>query len=70
MLLVGESDVLRDEGEAYGRRLAQAGVRVTSVRCNGTIHDFMMLNPLAETPAVRAVVAQASAYLRSVFATN
>ena len=68
LLLVDENDVLRDEGEAYGRKLAAAGVVVTSVRYNGTIHDFMLLNPIANTPAVRAAVHQASAYLREVFA--
>jgi acetyl esterase len=67
LLLVDENDVLRDEGEAYGRKLAQAGVPVVSARYNGTIHDFMMLNPLAETPAVRAAVAQTVGYLRTVF---
>ena len=44
--IVDENDVLRDEGEAYARKLTEAGVRTTSVRYNGTIHDFMMLNPL------------------------
>jgi acetyl esterase len=68
LLMVDENDVLRDEGEAYGRKLAEAGVRVTSVRYNGTIHDFMMLNALAMTPAVRSAVGQATGYLRAVFA--
>jgi acetyl esterase len=67
LLIVDENDVLRDEGEAYGRRLAEAGVRVTSLRYNGTIHDFMMLNPIASTPAVRGAVGQANGYLRYVF---
>jgi acetyl esterase len=66
-LLVDENDVLRDEGEAYGRKLSQAGVRVTTVRYNGTIHDFMILTPLAMTPAVRGAVGQAIGYLRQVF---
>src|SRR5262249_53034611 len=66
LLFVDENDVLRDEGEAYGRKLAAAGVKVTSVRYNGTIHDFMLLNPIAETPAVRGAVNQASDYLRKV----
>ena len=69
MLVVDENDVLRDEGEAYGRKLMDAGVRVTSVRYNGTIHDFMMLNSLAATPAVRTAVGQASGYLRNAFAS-
>lgn len=71
LLIVDENDVLRDEGEAYGRKLAQAGVRVISARYNGTIHDFMMLNPIAGTPAVRAAVGQAIGYLRNaVFAAR
>ncbi|BCJ90549.1 esterase [Terrihabitans soli] len=68
LLLVDENDVLRDEGEAYGRKLTEAGVSVTSLRYNGTIHDFMMLNALAGTPAVRAAVGVANGYLRNVFA--
>jgi len=58
-LVVVDSDILRDEGEAYADKLSQAGVRVTSVRYNETIHDFAMLNPLANTPATRAAVQQA-----------
>jgi acetyl esterase len=65
LVVVDENDVLRDEGEAYARKLAQAGVRVTSERYNGTIHDFMLLNAISETPAVRSGVAQATAALRS-----
>src|SRR5215471_9656263 len=68
LLLVDENDVLRDEGEAYGRKLAAAGVPVRSVRYNGTIHDFMLLNPIANTPGVRGAVDQACNYLRKVFA--
>ena len=65
LVAVDENDVLRDEGEAYARKLSQAGVCVTSVRYNGTIHDFALLNPIAETPAVRGAIAQATAALRS-----
>ena len=46
---VDENDVLRDEGEAHGRKLAAAGVPVRSVRYDGTIHDFMLLDPIANT---------------------
>jgi acetyl esterase len=63
-LIIVDDDILRDEGEAYARKLAQARVRVTSVRYNGTVHDFVMLNPLADTPAVRAAIAQANAFLK------
>jgi acetyl esterase len=58
LIIVDENDILRDEGEAYARKLSQAGVRVTSTRYNGTIHDFVMLNALADTPAVRAAILQ------------
>jgi acetyl esterase len=64
LVIVDENDVLRDEGEAYARKLSQAGVRVTAVRCNGTIHDFVLLNALAATPAVRGALAQAIGMLR------
>jgi acetyl esterase len=58
-IAVDEADILRDEGEAYAAKLRAAGVPVTTVRHDGTIHDFMMLNPLTETNATRAAVAQA-----------
>jgi acetyl esterase/lipase len=41
----------RDEGEAYTRKLSQAGVPVTQVRYGGTIHEFVVLNPITGTPA-------------------
>ncbi|MDQ1051558.1 alpha/beta hydrolase [Streptomyces sp. V4I2] len=63
-LLVDEADVLRDEGEAYAAKLRAAGVDITTVRYDGITHDFMMLNPLSDTHATRAAVAQAVAVLR------
>jgi acetyl esterase/lipase len=63
-VIVDENDVLRDEGEAYARRLAQAGVRTTSVRYNGTIHDFLMLNPLRGTAATSSALEHAVQVLR------
>jgi len=63
-LIVDENDVLRDEGEAYARKLTTAGVRTTSVRYNGTLHDFMMLNPVRGTAASTAAVEQAIHVLR------
>jgi len=64
-VIVDENDVLRDEGEAYARRLTQAGVRTTSLRYNGTLHDFMMLNPLRDTAATTAALDQAVQVLRT-----
>jgi acetyl esterase len=69
LLIVDEADVLRDEGEAYAARLRAAGVAVTTVRYDGITHDFMMLNPLSETHATRAAVAQAIASLRQALHT-
>ena len=63
-VIVDEADVLRDEGEAYAARLRAAGVPVTTVRYDGITHDFMMLNPLSDTHATRAAVAQAISVLR------
>jgi acetyl esterase len=63
-VIVDENDVLRDEGEAYARKLTAAGVRTTVVRYNGILHDFMMLNPIRETAAATAAVEQAIHILR------
>lgn len=64
LIQVAEGDVLRDEGEAYGRKLDEAGVPTTMVRYNGMIHDFGMLNGLAELPQVKSMIAQAAAELK------
>jgi acetyl esterase/lipase len=69
-LIVDENDVLRDEGEAYARKLTEAGVRTVSVRYNGTVHDFMMLNPLRATAATSAAIAQAITVLRHALGTD
>jgi acetyl esterase len=60
LIINGEFDVLRDEGEAYAHKLIEAGVPVTAVRYHGTIHDFVMLNPITDTPPVRGAILQAS----------
>ncbi|WP_434778074.1 alpha/beta hydrolase [Neisseria sp. Ec49-e6-T10] len=56
LILNGEADVLRDEGEAYARKLREAGVPVTAVRFQAMIHDFVMLNSLDQTHACRAAM--------------
>jgi acetyl esterase/lipase len=66
-VIVDEADVLRDEGESYAARLRAAGVDVTTVRYDGITHDFMMLNPLSNTHATRAAVAQAISILHDAF---
>ena len=67
LLIVDENDVLRDEGEAYGRKLIEAGVNTTLVRYDATIHDFMMLNPLRSSAASTAAIEQAIHTLRKTF---
>ncbi|RDI64882.1 alpha/beta hydrolase [Nocardia pseudobrasiliensis] len=63
LVITGEADVLRDEGEAYAAKLRAAGVPVTAVRYGGIVHDFVMLNALHDTEAAKAAVAQAVSVL-------
>ncbi|MDJ0837001.1 MAG: alpha/beta hydrolase [Acidobacteriota bacterium] len=64
LVQTAEMDVLRDEGEAYARKLDAAGVDVVVTRYNGMIHDFGLLNVLSDLPATRAALAQAGAALK------
>ena len=64
LIQIGEADILRDAAEAYGRQLDEAGVPVTTVRYNGMIHDFGLLNGLATLPQVRTLFTQAAAELK------
>jgi acetyl esterase len=68
LIITAENDIMRSEGEAYVHKLIEAGVVVTATRYLGTIHDFVMLNEITNTPAARAAIAQASAALRNAFA--
>jgi acetyl esterase/lipase len=69
-VIVGEADVLRDEGEAYAARLRAAGTEVTTIRYDGITHDFMGLNALSDTHATRAAISQAIAVLRNALNTT
>lgn len=64
LILTGEADVLRDEGEAYARKLRDVGVAVTQVRFQGMIHDFVMVNSLDQTNATRAAMLLAIQWLQ------
>jgi acetyl esterase/lipase len=70
LVIVDENDVLRDEGEAYARKLLEAGVRTTCTRYNGAIHDFMMLNPQRATAATTGAIDQAITVLRKAFGSD
>jgi acetyl esterase len=65
LVVTAEADVLRDEGEAYGRKLRAAGIDVTATRYEGVIHDFVMLNALRETNGAGAAINQAIGFLRA-----
>jgi acetyl esterase/lipase len=64
VIQTAENHVLRDEGESYVHKLAEAGVDVTSTRYNGAIHDFGLLNPIEKAAVVRSALLDASAELR------
>lgn len=63
MIINGQADVLRCEGEAFGEKLRRAGVPVTALRVQGTIHDFVMLNALDKTDACRIAMDASTAWL-------
>ena len=64
LIQVAENDVLRDEGEAYARKLDAAGVELTHVRYDGLIHDWGLLNPISQLPGVRASLLQVAEALK------
>ena len=66
LIQTAENDVLRDEGEAYARKLDEAGVPVTLTRYGGLIHDYGLLNPIAHVPAIKTALLQAAATIKKV----
>lgn len=63
MIINGQGDVLRSEGEAFGEKLRRAGADVTAIRVQGTIHDFVMLNALDQTNACRTAMDASTAWI-------
>ncbi len=64
VIQVAENDILRDEAEALGCKLDEAGVDVTTVRYNGVIHDFGLLNGFATIPQTRSLFTYTAAVLK------
>lgn len=70
LVITAECDVLRDEGEAYGRRLVEVGVAVTSVRFAGVLHGFMLIDELAGEAQAVGAMQLFTAQLRQALGTN
>jgi acetyl esterase len=63
LIITAEHDVLRDEGEAYARRLKQADVGVQLRREPGLVHNFMLLDEIS--PACAAAADRVAADVRT-----
>lgn len=67
LVITAEFDVLRDEGEAYARRLREAGCAVQAIRCEGMNHLVSTFTAVSDVS--RQAVADQVAWLKQVFAT-
>ena len=65
LVQTAQNDILRDEGEAYARKLDEAGVKVTATRYNGMIHDWGLLNPISTVPGTKSALLQAASEIKN-----
>ncbi len=68
LIITAEFDPLRDEGEAYGNKLKQAGVNVISTRYKGVTHGFISMNKI--TSKADEALIEISSYLKEQFAVK
>ncbi|MFV8269195.1 alpha/beta hydrolase [Flavobacterium sp. GT2N3] len=64
LVQTAQNDILRDEGEAYARKLDEAGVKVTATRYNGMIHDWGLLNPISTVSGTKSALLQAASEIK------
>jgi len=65
LIITAEFDPLRDEGEAYGQRLAEAGVPTTISRYHGMIHSFVRMAPILDQG--KAAIGESCRALQAAF---
>jgi len=65
LVITAEIDPLRDEGEAYGNKLKEAGIQSEVIRFNGVTHGFITMDKI--TDKADEALNQISSYIRNEF---
>jgi acetyl esterase len=56
LIITAENDPLRDDGEAYAHKLMQANVDVYAIRIIGSIHGFLTIESLKQSPSYKSTI--------------